>query len=130
MAIKEHLGIDGTLLGVDVVNDSELIFKDANEDQIMSLIKSHHGPVKLIITPIGGQGILLGRGNHTISHSVIELLGMKNTWVVASKSKLNQLDGRPLRLDTGNADLDIKLSGYIPVITGYDDQVIYKLDSL
>ena len=129
MALKEQLGFDGTLIGVDAVLNYELVAKDANEDTLMSLIESHDGPVKLIITPIGGQGILLGRGNHTICHRVIEQLGMKNTWVVASKSKLKALEGRPLRLDTGDAELDKRLSGYIPVITGYDDQVIYQLDT-
>lgn len=130
MAIKEQLGIDGTLLGVDVVLNDAMVAKDANENELMTLIGSHSGPVKLIITPIGGQGILLGRGNHTICHRVIEHLGMKNTWVVASKSKLNQLDGRPLRLDTGKSELDQSLSGFLPIITGYDDQVIYQLSSL
>ena len=130
MAIKDQLGIDGTLLGVDAILNDELIAKDANEAELMTLIESHPGPVKLIITPIGGQGILLGRGNHTICHRVIDHLGMKNTWVVASKSKLNELDGRPLRLDTGEPELDQRLSGYLPVITGYDDQVIYQLAAL
>ena len=129
MALKDQLGFAGTLIGVDVVLNHELVAKDANEDELMALIAEHEGPVRLIITPIGGQGILLGRGNHTICHKVIEHLGMKNTWVVASKSKLKALDGRPLRLDTGNASLDARLSGYIPVITGYDDQVIYHLDT-
>lgn len=129
MALKDQLGFAGTLIGVDVVLNHELVAKDANEDELMALIAEHEGPVRLIITPIGGQGILLGRGNHTICHKVIEHLGMKNTWVVASKSKLKALDGRPLRLDTGDASLDSRLSGYIPVITGYDDQVIYHLDT-
>ena len=127
MTLKEQLGFDGTLIGVDVVLNEELVAKDANENELMSLINEHDGPVKLIITPIGGQGILLGRGNHTICHDVIAHLGMKNTWVVASKSKLKALDGRPLRLDTGDNELDNRLSGYIPVITGYDDQVLYQL---
>lgn len=127
MALKQQLGFDGTLIGVDVVLNHVPVALDANEDQLMALIHDHNGPVKLIITPIGGQGILLGRGNHTICHNVIEHLGMNNTWVVASKSKLKALDGRPLRLDTGDNDLDNRLSGYIPVITGYDDQVLYQL---
>ncbi len=130
MAIKEHLGIDGSLLGVDAVLNDTMLARDASEDDLMTLISEHDGAVKLIITPIGGQGILFGRGNHTICHRVIEFLGMKNTWVVASKAKLNQLEGRPLRLDTGKPELDQQLSGFIPVITGYDDQVIYQLAAL
>lgn len=130
MAIKDQLGIEGTLLGVDAVLDGELLQADATEDQLMTMIEAHPGPVKLILTPIGGQGILFGRGNHTVCHEVINLLGMANTWVVASKSKLKGLNGEPLRLDTGDTDLDRRLSGFIPVITGYEDQVLYQLAAL
>jgi predicted polyphosphate/ATP-dependent NAD kinase len=130
MAIKQHLGIDGTLLGVDAVLDQKLIKKDASEAELMELIKAHDGPVRLLLTPIGGQGILFGRGNHTVCHQVIDYLGMANTTVLASKSKLKSLNGRPLRLDTGDTELDQRLSGYIPIITGYDDQVIYQLAAL
>jgi len=130
MAIKEQLGIAGTLLGVDAILDGELLCSDASEQQLMTLIEQHQGAVKLIITPIGGQGILLGRGNHTICHRVIEQLGMKNTLVVASKGKLKGLQNQPLRLDTGKPELDEKLSGYISIITGYDDQVLYQLATL
>ena len=130
MAIKDYLGLDGTLLGVDAVINQELVAKDASEQELMTLIQAHNGPVKLLLTPIGGQGILFGRGNHTVCHQVIEHLGMDNTQVLASKSKLKSLDGRPLRLDTGNTELDQRLSGYIPIITGYDDQVLYQLSAL
>lgn len=130
MAIKEYLAIDGTLLGVDAVLSGELVAKDATEAELMVQIHSHDGPVRLIITPIGGQGILLGRGNHTICHQVIEHLGMTNTTVVSSKAKLNGLEGRPLLVDTGKKALNHSLSGYIPVITGYDDQVLYLLQAL
>ena len=130
MAIKDYLGIDGSLLGVDAVLNEELLQADATEDQLMALINDHSGPVRLIITPIGGQGILLGRGNHTICHQVIEHLGMRNTQVVASKGKLKTLEGRPLRIDTGDVALNEKLSGYVSIITGYDERVLYQVASL
>ncbi|MBT8449687.1 MAG: NAD(+)/NADH kinase, partial [Gammaproteobacteria bacterium] len=130
MAIKDYLGIDGSLLGVDAVLNEALIAKDATEAELLALIKQHSGDVCLIITPIGGQGILLGRGNHTICHLVIEHLGMKNTQVVASKGKLKTLEGRPLRIDTGDIKLNEKLSGYVSVITGYDERVLYQVAAL
>ena len=129
-AIKDYLGIDGSLLGVDAVINEALIAKDATEAELLALIKQHSGDVCLIITPIGGQGILLGRGNHTICHLVIEQLGMQNTQVVASKGKLKTLEGRPLRIDTGDIKLNEKLSGYVSVITGYDERVLYQVAAL
>lgn len=127
MAIKDYLGIDGSLLGVDAVLGDEVLQYDGTEDELMRLIETYQGKISLIITPIGGQGILLGRGNHTICHRVIESLGMENTQVVASKGKLKTLEGRPLLVDTGNVSLNERLRGYVSVITGYDERVLYQV---
>jgi len=73
---------------------------------------------------------LLGRGNHQICHKVIEQLGLKNLIVVASKSKIKVLDGKHLGVDTGNQLLNQCLQGYIPIITGYDDTIIYPVGNV
>jgi len=129
--IKDEIGIDGSLLGVDVVLDGECLLRDATEQQLLDIMKDyHHLATKLIITIIGGQGILLGRGNHQICHKVIEQLGLKNLIVVASKSKIKVLDGKHLGVDTGNQLLNQCLQGYIPIITGYDDTIIYPVGNV
>ena len=48
--------------------------------------------------------------------------------IVASKSKLSSLEQRPIMLDTGEESLDRQLAGYLPVITGYDEHVIYPAE--
>jgi len=128
MVIKDELGVDGTLLGVDVILNEQCLQKDATEEQIIELMQQFKDlNIKVIITIIGGQGILLGRGNHQISHKVIERLDLDNLMVVASKGKIKSLDGKPLAIDTGNPAVDKRLTGYIPIITGYDDSIIYPV---
>ncbi len=128
MAIKDELEIDGTLLGVDVVFNGDCLKDDATEQQLIDLMAEYNEhPVKLVITIIGGQGILLGRGNHQVCHQVIRQLGLDNLIVVATKTKIKALDGRALGLDTGDQELNKQLSGFIPVTTGYDDTIIYPL---
>jgi len=131
MAIKDELGIDGTLLGVDVVLDGDCLKSDATEQQLIELMSEYNEQsIKLIITIIGGQGILLGRGNHQVCHKVIRQLGLDNLIIVASKSKIKALDGKSLGIDTGDQLLNSQLSGFAPVITGYDDTIIYSLGNL
>jgi predicted polyphosphate/ATP-dependent NAD kinase len=78
---------------------------------------------------IGGQGHIFGRGNQQLSPRVIRAIGKENIMIIATKTKLNALQSRPLIADTGDSDLDIELSGYLPVITGYNDQVLYPVAS-
>lgn len=123
--IMEELGLDNTLLGVDVIQDQELIAQDLTAQQILEL--SRDKPTKLVITLIGGQGHIFGRGNQQLSPELIRTIGKDNIIVVATKTKLQALNGRPLIADTGDSELDHVLSGPIKVVTGYHDQVLYPV---
>lgn len=124
-AIMQELGLENTLLGVDVVENGQLIAKDVTAEQLFSLIDGY--PSQLIITLIGGQGHVFGRGNQQLSPKVIRCLGRSNIQVIATKEKLEQLQGRPLLADTGDAALDHELAGLINILTGYNDYVMYRL---
>ena len=91
-----------TLLGVDVFQDKKIIASDANEKQVLKAIKGRAS--KIIVTPIGGQGFIFGRGNQQISSKVICQVGLDNVVVVATKSKLDRL--KSLKVDTGDPELD------------------------
>lgn len=80
-----------------------------------------------MITLIGGQGHILGRGNQQLSADFIRSIGKENIIVIATKKKLQALNGRPLIVDSGDAELDKLLSGHIKVVTGYHDQVLYPV---
>jgi predicted polyphosphate/ATP-dependent NAD kinase len=127
-AIAMHLGMDKNLLGVDAYLDGKLIAPDANESVLLKILASNQ-PVKIIVTPIGGQGSILGRGNQQISPNVIRKVGKGDILVVCTKEKLDAFKGRPLWVDTGDYELDKTLSGYLPIITGYKDYVMYKITS-
>ena len=123
-AIMDDMGIENTLLGVDLVQDDALIKSDITEKELFEAVSKSVGSVKLIITLIGGQGHLFGRGNQQLSPRVIRAIGKDNIWVVATKAKLKSLNNQPLRVDTGDSELDNELSGTIRVITGYHDEVL------
>lgn len=80
-----------------------------------------------MITLIGGQGHIFGRGNQQLSPALIRSIGIENIIVVATKTKLKALNGRPLISDTGDSELDDELSGYIRVTTGFNDHVMYAV---
>ncbi|MDP5141597.1 ATP-NAD kinase family protein [Rheinheimera baltica] len=124
-AVMAELGLDNTLLGVDVIENGKLIASDVTAKQLADLVTNY--PSKLIITLIGGQGHVFGRGNQQLSPDVIRAVGRNNILLIASKAKLQQLDGRPLLADTGDVELDKQLTGLINVLTGYNDYVMYRL---
>lgn len=123
--IMEELALNNTLLGVDVIQDQQLIASDVTSASLLELMADK--PCKLVITLIGGQGHVFGRGNQQLTPEVIRRVGRDNIIVVATKTKLQALNGRPLIADTGDATLDKQLSGHIKVTTGYKDHVLYPL---
>jgi predicted polyphosphate/ATP-dependent NAD kinase len=130
--LMEELALDNTLLGVDLVQEQSLLANDVTEPQLWQAIefaKKDKKLVKLVITLIGGQGHIFGRGNQQLSPRVIRAIGKENLFIIATKAKLTALSSRPLIADTGDSELDIELSGYLPVITGYNDQVLYPVAS-
>lgn len=124
-AIMDAMGHENTLLGVDLVHEDAIVGRDVTEKALFEAVSQYlTGAVKLVITLIGGQGHLLGRGNQQLSPRVIRHIGKDNVWVVATKAKLKALNNQPLRVDTGDTTLDQELSGTIRVITGYHDEVL------
>ncbi|HHY37983.1 MAG TPA: ATP-NAD kinase family protein [Clostridia bacterium] len=124
-AIHERLGLPKTLLGVDVIRDRQIVASDVNENQILRLVCDKKA--KILVTPIGGQGFIFGRGNQQISPDVIKKVGKEHVIVVATGHKMASLGGRPLLVDTGDDETDDMLSGYIRVITGYRQELVYRV---
>ena len=123
-AVMEFMGLDNTLLGVDIVKSGELVASDVTAEELINVTRNHC--CKVVLTVIGGQGHILGRGNQQLSPEFIRQIGKTNMLVVATKKKLQALNGKPLRLDSGDAQLDLELSGAFTVITGYKDKVLYN----
>ncbi len=124
-AITTELGLDKTLIGVDVVLNRELLAADVNESQLLALVEGCRA--RIIVTPIGGQGCILGRGNQQISPKVIKKVGQENIIVVSTREKLYALGQQPLWVDTGDPEVDRMLTGYTRVVTGYNERAVRKV---
>ncbi len=124
--LMECMGLEGTLLGIDVVRNGEVIIRDATEEDLWEIV-SGENVAKIVVTVIGGQGYIFGRGNQQLSPRVIRAVGKNNLYIVATKTKLAELDGRPLLVDTGDKELDQELADLVEVMTGYEDRVIYRV---
>jgi predicted polyphosphate/ATP-dependent NAD kinase len=125
--IMKELGLKKALLGVDVMQNRKLLASDVNEKQLSELIKGKKA--KIVVTVIGGQGFVLGRGSQQISPDVIRKVGRENLLVIATPKKLATLRGRPLLVDTGDLEVDRMLAGYIRVITGYKRRSVHRVSS-
>jgi predicted polyphosphate/ATP-dependent NAD kinase len=117
--VADLLGAEKTLLGVDVYHKGKTI-RDVNEAKLLRIIKDWQN-TWIILSPIGRQGILLGRGNQQISPKIIKRIGKEKIIVGATKSKLQSIDDHVLRVDTGDTETDNMLRGYIRVITDYKE---------
>ncbi len=124
-AINEELGLTSTLLGVDLVVNKKLLAKDVNEDTILYELKKREG--KIIVTLIGGQGFIFGRGNQQISPDVIKKIGIRNIIIVSTPGKLSKLKHKHLFVDTGDPLLDNEFRKYVKVITGYRLETVMKV---
>ncbi|MFL0796605.1 MAG: ATP-NAD kinase family protein [Cellvibrionaceae bacterium] len=146
-AVAEELGLENTLLGMDLILGGNLVGQDIDAHGLEAHLRRHWGlsentplqqplagkqagkrPVKVILTATGGQGHLLGRGNQQLTPTILRAVGRDNLIVLATKTKLCNLHGRPLLLDSGDESLDREWSGYLPMLTGYRDSVMYPVE--
>ena len=113
-----QLGHDSTLLGIDIQHAGKM-FNDLNEEGLLEIINKHDGEIKLLLSPMGGQGFLIGRGNLQLSPDVLRAIGIDNILGIATPAKLLGLN--ELRIDTGDERLDaeIRSKKYLKVLQGY-----------
>lgn len=123
--IMRELGYNGTLLGIDLLYNKKLVKEDLREEEILDYIRG--SKAKVVVTPTGGQGYIFGRGNQQLSPKVIKTVGKENIIVISALSKIISLNGESLLVDTGDLELDKELSGYVKVIIGYSERIMYKI---
>ena len=125
--ILGHLGLAGTLLGVDAVLDRTMLGLDLAGEQVAEFVRGR--PAQIIVSVIGGQGYIFGRGNQQIGSGVIRAVGRDNIIVVATQRKLASIEGSRLLVDTGDRALDEALQGYIRVRTGPGQSAMMRLSA-
>ncbi len=115
-AVLAMAGMEGTLLGVDLVQGGRIVCRDATERDILEATKSV-ASVKILVSPLGAQGFVFGRGNHQISPEVIRRVGRGNIILLGTPYKLQNTP--EFYVDTGDSALDRELSGHMSVVCGY-----------
>ncbi len=117
--ISNMVGFNGTVLGIDATLGNKQIGTDLNEQQLIDILDSHKGEITLLLSPMGGQGFLIGRGNLQLSPSVLNRIPIGEILGVVTPAKL--LSVRRLRIETGDQDLDQRFSEkkYMKVLQGY-----------
>ncbi|MEU6742819.1 ATP-NAD kinase family protein [Streptosporangium sandarakinum] len=126
MAVGRLLGLSTTLLGVDVVQDGELVAADVTERRLLGLVDGRE--TCAVLSVIGGQGFVLGRGNQQIGPAVLKkIMASGGLLVLATQQKLAGLGGRPLLADTGDPEADALVAGHVSVITGHRESAVYRI---
>ncbi len=123
--VTDALGISSTLMGVDAVLDGQAIGLDLDEQALLRIIDGRQ--TEILVSVLGGQGSLFGRGNQQISAEVIRRVGRDKIKVMSTVEKLMNLPAGVLQVDTGDAEIDAMMTGYIPVITGPDRTMLVKV---
>ena len=123
-AIAEALGVEKTLLGIDALYDGQVIERDLNERAILARLDAHER-CAIVVTPLGGNGFIFGRGNKPFTPEVIRRVGVEHIIVVATEQKAREVG--VLRVDTGDLELDAQMGGYREVLIGYDIARVMKV---
>ena len=122
--ISDCLGVEKTLLGIDVLLNGKIVCFDATEKDILALMKEYSN-AKIIVTPIGGSGFIFGRGSRQISAEVLKGIKKEDLYIVSTLDKVGGLSC--LRIDSGDRSVDERLRGNIGVIVDYNEEIIMEV---
>ncbi|MCV3206572.1 ATP-NAD kinase family protein [Mesorhizobium sp. YC-39] len=117
--------LEGSLLGVDLVANGKLLAKDVGEADILACLDQW--PARIHVGVIGGTGCLFGRGNQQISAKVLQRVGRERIAILAPPSKLALLGPAGFFVDTGDAEVDRMLGGYIKVRTAPRREMVMRV---
>ena len=113
------LGFELNTLGIDITLGTNIVASDLNEKEILAALEEHQGDVILLLSPMGGQGFLIGRGNLQLSPDVLRMIGVHRVLGIVTPAKMLTL--RSLRVETGDSEMDERFSKkkYLKVLQGY-----------
>jgi predicted polyphosphate/ATP-dependent NAD kinase len=123
-SIADKLSLKKSLLGVDAIFNKSLVGQDLNENSINKLLETHQES-KIIVSPIGGQGFVFGRGNSQFTPNILKRIGKRNVIIISTENKIKKL--KCLRIDTGDDEVDDLFAGLIKVIIGYKEELIINI---
>lgn len=127
-SLKQKLSGQGSMLGVDVYRGRTLIARDAMALDLERV--TAHQKAQALVTCIGGQGHVFGRGNQQFSAPVLAALGLDRVTVLATPHKLATLKGRPFIADVGDAQAAASMTGFVKVVSGYRSETYYRCEAV
>jgi predicted polyphosphate/ATP-dependent NAD kinase len=127
-SLKQKLSRQGSMLGVDVYHGRKLIARDATAAELECI--TAHQKARALVTCIGGQGHVFGRGNQQFSARVLTALGLERVTVLATSHKIATLKGRPFIADVGDARAAACMTGFVRVVTGYRSESYYRCEAV
>jgi predicted polyphosphate/ATP-dependent NAD kinase len=120
--VAELLGVKKTILGIDVIKDGEHVLRDANEKELLNVVGDD---TWIVLSPLGGQGSILGRGNQPLSPRVLHRVSFDRIIIIATTVKLAEL--KAITVDTGDPKLDEELRGFRRVKVGYHEEKVMRV---
>ncbi len=123
-AIKRRLGIEPTLLGFDVLRAGRLVVADADAAMLAACADA---ATLVVLSFTRGQGFLIGRGNQQLTPAILRKIPRQHICVVATRTKLLSLQGRPLLVDSGDDEVDARLAGIVEIVAGFEDTLLYRV---
>jgi len=127
--IGQLIGHELTLLGIDIQHENK-IHADLNEQELIQILSSHDGEKLLLLSPMGGQGFLIGRGNLQLSPDVLRIIGVESILGVATPAKLMGLSH--IRIDTGDESLDdeFRARKFVKMLQGYRTTRVIRVSEI
>ena len=127
--IGQLIGHELTLLGIDIQHENK-IHADLNEQELIQILSSHDGEKLLLLSPMGGQGFLIGRGNLQLSPDVLRIIGVESILGVATPAKLMGLSH--VRIDTGDESLDdeFRARKFVKMLQGYRTTRVIRVSEI
>ncbi|MFI9630246.1 ATP-NAD kinase family protein [Streptomyces sp. NPDC052042] len=126
-AAARALGARNTLLGIDVVDGGTTVGRDVDARRLADLTAGRLP--RLLLSPVGGQGMILGRGNQQLDAAFLARLRPADLLLAATPAKLAALGGGPLWLDAPTPELGDLLAGYHRVVTGWQQYAVMPVRS-
>ncbi len=121
-ALKSHFHGTPTLLGLDAIRGGRIVAADVDDRRLAALmdqVEGEGGVVRLVLSLIGGQGMLLGRGTQVLRPELLRRIGWDHLTVMAPPEKLLGLEG--IHVDSGDPGFDAEAPQWLRVVSGWNE---------
>ncbi len=128
MKIVEKMGFKKPLFAFTAIKGKKLFCHACDANSLYNLINNNIENTRIVLSPLGNTGFIIGRGTGVLTKSVLSFISIKNLIIVATRRKASKI--KKLLVDTGDIRLNKKFTGYVKVITGYNEYMVKKITGI